>query len=196
LYRQIKSEFWTDPKIRGLDLGVKAHFLYLITNPHSHLSGIYYAPLVVQGHEMGISEKQTLEGLKALEKLKLIRWWPALEIVWVRRMLSYQSRSVKVLAAVAKQLNNLHRCPLISEFLQEYQLLAIPYRYPIDTISDAYRKGIDTLTIPDPAPVSLNSSPDPDPKSHLHVNTNGNGKHVEPVTPEELVQGWNDLCAS
>jgi hypothetical protein len=25
---------------------------------------------------------------------------------------------------------------------------------------------------------------------------NGNGKHVEPVTPEELVQGWNDLCAS
>jgi len=42
--------------------------------------------------------------------------------------------SKQQLKGIANHFNTLHNCPLISDFLEYYQELQIPYRYPIDTL--------------------------------------------------------------
>jgi hypothetical protein len=47
MYRTIETSMWTDAKFRGLPAPARLLFLYLITNPHAHVSGIYYLPDVI-----------------------------------------------------------------------------------------------------------------------------------------------------
>src|SRR5688572_3122740 len=44
-FRTVQTHFWTDPDVRKLPPDSKLLLLYLITNPHTHVSGIYYLPI-------------------------------------------------------------------------------------------------------------------------------------------------------
>jgi hypothetical protein len=124
---------WTDPKVKTLPPTSKLLFCYLITNSHTHLSGIYYLPIYLMAHETGLTEAKVKSALKDLSIL--CRYDTAAEIVWVVNMLQYQGSGPKIVKSVTAQLESLHQTPLVKEFQEHYHTMQIPYRYPIDTVS-------------------------------------------------------------
>lgn len=133
MYRSIDAAFWTDPAVRALSPEEKLLYFYLISNPHTHLSGIYYLPVSFVIHETGLTESQARKAIDTLSKGSLVEYDGDREVVWVVKMLRHQSTSPKTMVAVAKQLKRVHKSPLIANLLQEYHTLPIPYRYPTDT---------------------------------------------------------------
>lgn len=137
MYRTIDASFWTDPKVRKLDFTTKGLFLYLVTNPHTHVSGLYYLPKLIAQHETGLAQNTLSKSADTLSGLRLCLFdWPN-ELVWVRKMFRYQGKGERnTLSAVHHIRKDIHNSFLINEFLLEYPEVAdhMP-EYPIDTIS-------------------------------------------------------------
>lgn len=152
-YKIIHDRFWTDPYVRKLRPNEKLLFLYFITNPHAHYSGIYYISIPEIVMETGLSEKEVKKGIntlsegyqKGMEKVSggyLIQYDAENSLIWVRNMLKYQATGQKQIIGVANHLKTLHKSNIIKEFLDYYAYLQIPYQYPTDRVSEGYRGGI------------------------------------------------------
>lgn len=132
MYRTIDTALWDDPKVKALPPDAKLLFVYLITNRHTHVSGIYYLPLSLQAHETGLKPARldtlwhTLSGLAVMDT-------PS-EVVWVKKMLDRQGPGAKNDLSAARQLATLHNCRLIADFLQFYAHRHIPYAIPHPTV--------------------------------------------------------------
>ena len=139
MYRTIDASFWTDPDIRALSGPERYLFLYFVTNPHAHVSGIYYLPQVMIEHETGLKGKALQRGIDTLSKGYLAWYDPKNEVVFVRSMFRYQGRGQKHDRAAAIQLGNLHKSPLVNKFLEFYPIIrervTKGYRYPIEGVS-------------------------------------------------------------
>lgn len=116
-YRTVQTCFWTDPNVTPLVSDSKLMALYLMTNPHSHVSGIYYLPFATIALEAGFKEYRIKSILDTLLHVKVDT---ARMVVWVENMLHHQARGEKAYRAAANQLQNLHNSPLINEFLIRY----------------------------------------------------------------------------
>ena len=147
MYRKIESQFWTDPKVRILDPKEKLLFLYLITNPHSHVSGIYYLPLSTISHETGIEPHRVRRALTIFKDAHTVFYDEIAEVVWCRKMLRYQGINPSILVMVGKHLPTLHNSFLINEFLKEYHEHKIPYRHPVDTLSTGENTGAVSVAV-------------------------------------------------
>lgn len=95
--------------------------LYLITNPHTHVSGIYYLPQASIIHETGLANR-ALDTLRyTLSEIGFCAFDRERELVWVKNMMRYQGRGEKNLRSAAHHLvEDLHESPLIGEFIQSY----------------------------------------------------------------------------
>ncbi len=120
MYRTIDASFWTDPDIRTLSGTERYLFLYFVSNPHAHVSGIYYLPRVMIEHETGLKGKALEKGIETLSKRFFVWYDPPNEVVFVRSMFRYQGRGKNHDQSAAKQLNNLHKSSLVSKFLSIY----------------------------------------------------------------------------
>lgn len=150
MYRTICCELWTDEKVQALSAHEKLLFLYLITNPHSHMSGIYYLPTVFMQHEVNLG--RGFDGAwKGLLRSELVDTDEKRSQVWVVNMLPYQAKGNKSEKGVASHLNTLHVSPLIDRFLTKYPQIVEHLshdfiRCPIDTPSIPHTK----VPVPDP----------------------------------------------
>ncbi len=153
--RNIDSAFWTHPQVRRLSADARYLFLYLVTNKHTHVSGIYELPVGTMVTETGMDDARVRAALSQLETgpvepwTTLIRYDFETESVWVVSMLKRQARSPKVMAGIPRHLNSLHCKGLITEMLEYYK-----NSHPIDRVS-----------IPLIAVASSNSVSDPDPET-------------------------------
>jgi hypothetical protein len=164
MYRTICTQLWTDKNIQALSIQGKLLFVYLITNPHTHLSGIYYLPQELIRKETGLSDTLCNTLLDTLSECERAHYDPETSTVFVVNMFEYQGKGPKNEKSAAKQLETLHHTRLIPLFLKRYpavesfcpDTLLIPYRYPIPSCP----------SVPDP--VLLTSSPNPssNPKSN------------------------------
>jgi hypothetical protein len=77
-YRMINTKLWSDGWVRGLNPLDRYLFLFLLTNEHTNLCGIYELPLSMMAFESGIDERD-------LEKTMLPRLAPKVHYVdgWV-----------------------------------------------------------------------------------------------------------------
>jgi hypothetical protein len=133
VYRTLDASFWTDPKVRSLNPSGKLALLYLITNPHSHVSGIYVLPRAYAIHDTGL-DGPTLDTLyDILSRLGIGSFDRDNEVVWVVNMLSYQGRGEKNLRSAANQLSTLHNSSIITDFLIRYPKVK---QYVSDTVLD------------------------------------------------------------
>jgi len=123
LYRTVDTSTWTDPKVKSLSPPGKLLFLYLFTNQHSHVSGIYYLPPNIISLETGLSSKRVEQTLDTLSELGLASWDTQNSTIWVRNMFFYQGKGEKNQKAAAKQLESLHNSHLIKEFLNHYPIV-------------------------------------------------------------------------
>jgi hypothetical protein len=149
---------WTDPFVRKLCPTHKLLFVYLFTNRHRNLAGLYHLGEDVIAFETGLNSRVITEGFKALEPK--ILYDPDAELVFVinyvkRQFLRTPKISWKITKGIETQLHTLP-CghPFIKEFLNRYGHMEtmngpIDYRYvtefhtyPMHTLSIGY---LDTL---------------------------------------------------
>lgn len=143
MYRNVHARFWSDPKIRKLTPDERYLFLYLVTNEHSHVAGIYRLPKLYIQEETGLSRKAIDSAFESFSSQNLAHYDQATEQVWIVKMLCYQGHGSKIQAAIARHLKELHTSELKSVFAKTYS-------YPIDTLSTNDRYPIDRLTVPVP----------------------------------------------
>jgi hypothetical protein len=177
IYRTICTQLWTDKKIQRLTVQGKLLFVYLITNPHTHLSGIYYLPKELIQKETGLSDTLSNTLFHTLSELERAYYDQETSTVFVVNMFRYQGQGEKNERSCANQLMGLHGTPLIAQFLEHYPKVK---RFCSDTLLDT----LSTLSkifpsVPDP--VLLISSP----SSHeLNPKIKSNG------CAEEFEQFW------
>lgn len=121
MYRIIDSRFWSDPKVKKLSSQEKLIFLYLVTNAHTHVSGIYHLAPHTIAVEIGLPLATVKTALNTLSKHDIIRFISAENLVWVMKMMMYQGRGEKHARSAAYHLvEDLHNCSLTKEFVQVY----------------------------------------------------------------------------
>lgn len=138
-YSQFRDAFWTDPDIRKLSPQEKLLFVWFITNPYRHYSGLYFFEFGSIVRQTGLTEKTVKKGMDTLSEYGFIKYNPTFSMVWVRKMARHEIRksektgsySEKQTKGVANHFQALHNCPLIKDFLDYYPDMEIPYRYPI-----------------------------------------------------------------
>src|SRR5262245_3823552 len=92
-YAKVAPQFWIGQTGRQIKyLGVEAQLiaLYLITNPHSTMLGIYYLPLVTIAHEVGIPLEGVQKALSSLCEIGFCSYEEQMEYVWVHKMAFFQ----------------------------------------------------------------------------------------------------------
>lgn len=133
MYRTIESSIWNDKKFLALPAPGKLLFLYLITNPHTHVAGIYHLPPIYLLHETTLKPESLDRVWDTLSKHGMAKRDTDEDLVWVCNMFRYQGRGVKNDQAAARQIKNLPKSPLIQEFLVKYPEVT---RWTADRVSD------------------------------------------------------------
>lgn len=91
-YGTVSPLFWTGKTGRKLraDRDSQVIALYLMTNPHSHQTGLYYLPLMYLANEVGITTEGARKALLTLAEDEFCRYDEASEWVWVCEMAAWQ----------------------------------------------------------------------------------------------------------
>lgn len=124
MYRTVDAKFWHDAKIKKLRPEAKLLMLYLFTNPHTHLCGLYYLPLVMQCEETGLTRKALDTLWDTLSRQNLAWFHAETGTVFVKNMFRYQGRGTKNELSAVSQLQTLIDSPLVTEFVKVYQQFA------------------------------------------------------------------------
>lgn len=173
IYRTICTQLWTDKKVQRLSVQGKLLFVYLITNPHTHLSGIYYLPKELITKETGLSNtlSDTVFHTLSSPEMDLAYFDAENSIVFVTNMFRYQGRGEKNERSAAVHNSSLHDSPLVAMFLERYPRVKqyCPQAF-LDRVSDTVLGASKRCP---PVPVLLTSSlspssllPNPDLKSN------------------------------
>jgi hypothetical protein len=120
MYRSIETSIWSDPKVRALSTDGKLLFVYLITNNHAHLGGLYYLPKPYITHEISLSASRIDTLLDTLSSTDLVHYDTTTETVWVVNMFRYQCDGPKQRQSVTNHLKTLHNSCLVQQFCDWY----------------------------------------------------------------------------
>ena len=139
IYRKIQTSFWTDAKVTDdLTPEDRYFYLYLLTNPHTNLSGCYELSLKQASDETGYT-KDTIERLldrfqtyhrtvfycKQTKEVLLVKWakynWTASEKF--RKPLKKEIERIKCLSFK----------DYLMQIFNAEDTVSIQYAYPIDT---------------------------------------------------------------
>ena len=143
IYRTVSLNFWTDPKVDDeFSPEDKYFYLYLLTNPHTTISGCYEISMKQMCRETGYNEDTVNRLLNRLEKQhEVIRYSAQFKEVLIMNWHKYNwSKSEKVIAGVIEQASHVkdpqHRAYL-AVLIQSYggstDTLSIGYQYPMET---------------------------------------------------------------
>lgn len=156
MYRTIDTRFWSDPKIRKLSIDARHLFFYLITNQHTHVSGIYYLPRATVTHETYFPKGKLDTLCDTLTSAGLVGFDTENDLVWVKNMMKYQGRGKKNNISAARHVETLHKSLLINEFLDAYP--------------EVEKEVADTLSIRSPKK-SVDATQEQEQEQELNTNT-------------------------
>lgn len=91
-YGQVSPAFWigdTGKLLRG-DAPAQVLALYLMTSPHSNMTGVFHCPVLYMGYETGLGVEGASKGLKRLLEVGFCEYDDTSECVFVLRMAAYQ----------------------------------------------------------------------------------------------------------
>ena len=96
--RYINTKFWSDDFIISLKPLERYFFLYLLTNEHTDICGIYELSLKVMTRETDLSETEIIDILRVLEaKIAYIGGW-----VSIKNFEKHQAVNPKVIEGIKK----------------------------------------------------------------------------------------------
>lgn len=129
----VSPRFWTGEtgkQIRELGSEAQCLALYLLTCPSSNMIGLYYLPMPILCHELGISREGASKGLLALSSVNYAHYDPLTETVFVPKMSMHQlsirngdsmNERDKRLSSIHKQLETYAKSPFAKDFLKLYK---------------------------------------------------------------------------
>jgi len=126
-YGVVSPKFWigeTGKLLRG-DPEAQVLALYLITSPHSNMTGIFHCPILYMSHETGIPIEGAGKALARLIEAGFCRYESATETVFVVRMAAFQigeglKAGDKRVIGLRKEVARMPNSPLKSMFLNIY----------------------------------------------------------------------------
>ena len=183
--RMISTRFWSDSFIVNLDIIERYVFLYLLTNEHTNMCGIYELPARVMSRETGIDEKELdrlLEN-RFQEKVFYVDGW-----VYIKNFSKNQSSNTNMKKGAERELEEVPKNIIakIKEKIEGFERVRKGSK-GFESLSDLT---ILNLTIPnlngfsepfqEPAAQVENSSPVSDSKPNGNSET-GDTPPVDPV---------------
>lgn len=91
-YGQVSPAFWigeTGKLLRG-DPPAQVLALYLMSSPHSNMTGVFHCPVLYMGYETGLGVEGASKGLQRLLEVGFCEYDDPSECVFVVRMAAYQ----------------------------------------------------------------------------------------------------------
>ena len=127
-YGMVMPSFWigdTGKKLRG-DANAQVLALYLMTSPHSRMSGVFHCPIMYMAHETGITLEGASKALQRLYEVGFCMYEEDTETVFVIRMAAYQvGESLKDtdnrVIGLHKEYQKMHEGPIKSRFYATYR---------------------------------------------------------------------------
>lgn len=158
IFRCVSPNFWSDPKVDDdFTPEDKYFYLYLLTNPHTTLSGCYELGKRQASRELGYNEETVDRLIHRMETVhNVIRYDKATKEILLLNWHKYNwSKSPKCLKGVEYSLQNIK-----SDAFRKYcaDALSIQYRYSIDTTVSVTVTEPITETVIYPNRDSLNNS--------------------------------------
>lgn len=126
-YGKVSPQFWigeTGKKLRGHP-EAQVLALYLMTCPHSRMSGVFHCPTVYMAHETGMTPEGALKGLERLLEVGFCEYDNSTETVFVFRMAAYQigeslKESDNRIVGIRKEYKNMPEGRIKSMFFDLY----------------------------------------------------------------------------
>jgi len=123
-YARISPRYWigdTGKKIKKLGLEAQVISLYLLTNPHSNMLGLYYLPITYLSHETGIPLEGASKGLQSLIEAGFCDYDFDAEVVFIYEMASFQlGKSLKASDNQCKGIQNTYNELPNNIFLKDF----------------------------------------------------------------------------
>ena len=127
-YAKVPSQFWISKKghrIRKLGIEARLLSIYLMTNSHATMIGVYYLPVNFIAHETGLSLKGAFKGLQSLISIGFCSYDDATEYVWVHDtafdQVSFQlTQNDNRIKAVNEAYHHLPELPFLQGFYEQY----------------------------------------------------------------------------
>lgn len=201
IFRCVSPNFWSDPKVDDdFTPEDKYFYLYLLTNPHTTLSGCYELGNRQASRELGYNEETVDRLIYRMETVhNVIRYDKATKEILLLNWHKYNwSKSPKCLKGVEYSLQNIK-----SDAFRKYcaDTLSIQYRYSIDTtvsvsVTDTVTEPI-TETVIYPNRDSLNNSKEKVPASDADlaqiIQRYEEVAGSFPRSVLEKLQGWREV---
>ena len=148
-YRTVRSGFWHDPYIEGLDAKAKLLYLYLFTGPYTNNLGIVEVTRRKIVYETGLSQSEVEKFLIEFEANGKIVCDQGRNLILMTRFIKHQTTTGDLLVKSLKKLVSGIASPVIAKSL----CIRYPHLYDIDldgmdTVSIPYADGVHTLDIP------------------------------------------------
>lgn len=128
-YGKVAPQFWignTGRKLR--DGGAEALLvaIYLISNPHANMLGLYYLPMPYISHETGLGTEGASEGLRKAVEAGFCNYDTASEVVFVYNMARFQVEERlepedKRCKGIQREYDALPANPFLPEFFKRYE---------------------------------------------------------------------------
>lgn len=126
-YGKVSPQFWvgsTGKQLRG-DVNAQLLALYLMSSPHSRMTGVFYCPVSYMAHETGIPFEGASKALQRLEEASFCEYDHDSETIFVVRMAAYQiGEDLKPkdnrIAGLRKEVANMPETRMKSSFLRVY----------------------------------------------------------------------------
>ena len=178
-YGQVSPQFWigeTGKLLRG-DPAAQVLAIYLMTSPHSTMTGVFHCPLLYMAHETGLGMEGASKALARLFEVGFCEYDEASECVFVVRMAAYQiaeslkpgdNRILGLKKEIAKMTVSLLRDRFLAVYGQPFGLVEKPQKdKPLGSPSEAPAKprtGTGTGTGGEGLEPPLDPPPDPKPE--------------------------------
>lgn len=127
-YSKVSPQFWigtTGKALRAAGQPAQLLALYLMTNPHANMLGLYYLPKLFISHETGMTSEGASKALQRTIEAHFCSYDPLTEVVWVHEMAAYQigdrlSVDDKRCKGVQNEYNALPENPFLPAFFARY----------------------------------------------------------------------------
>jgi len=199
-YRKVDGKFWTDPVVKKLTCDEKLLFLYCITSPRTHYSGIYYNPLPMIQYETGIDLKGLRKAFGTLRKGLMVYFSEDTGVVFVKNLIKFQKLNANETKGVFNHLPEIQDKEILSIFLDTYPEFSGSNKEPYLTLPKPFLNPL--LTLPKPLP---NTSEDTETETETDTETDTHTERadkfrqnaqvllsqcVNPKTLEDFIIHW------
>jgi hypothetical protein len=147
MFTRIEDLFWKDEKLIKVSPNAKYLFLYLLSNPHRNILGLYYLPKLYIVVDTGLPEETVSKGLEELFRNGLITVDNASKMVLINNFMKYNPlENPNQVTNAVKKIKELPRTDLINDLIQQLQGLEDLKLEPLITVLKGLGKGLETLS--------------------------------------------------